>query len=88
MNSEKEIAVIPYIAHESGMARMERACKRLWVLIILLVVMLVGTNLGWILYEAQFETVTETTVTQEVTQDTEHGDNRFIGGDSYVEADG
>ena len=82
MDSEKEIAVIPYIAHESGMARMERACKRLWVLVILLVVMLVGTNLGWILYEAQFETVTET-ITQDVFQNADTGGNRFIGGDYY-----
>lgn len=46
----------------------ERTIKRLWVLIILLVILLFGTNAAWIIYESQFETV-ETTYTQDVDAD-------------------
>ena len=56
---------IPYIVHESQMARMERIIKRLFVLCVILIVLLFGTNVGWIYYEQQFEDV-ETTVTQDL----------------------
>ena len=45
---------IPYFAHEGEMARMERANKRLWIIIIILIVALIGTNLAWVVYENQF----------------------------------
>jgi len=35
---EKEIVMIPFVAHESAMNRMERANKRLWITIIILVI--------------------------------------------------
>lgn len=65
----------------------ERTVKRLWIIIILLIVLLVATNAGWIWYNAQFEDVT-TTIEQEVEQDAESGNNSFVGGDYYGEADG
>lgn len=49
---------------ESAQARLERIIIRLWVLLILLIVMLVGTNAAWIYYESQFETIETTTITQ------------------------
>lgn len=79
---------IPYIAFESALARFDRVIKRMWVIILILVFLLLGTNLAWLHYESQFEEVTETTTTQKVTQDTKDGgNNSFIGGDSYGEAD-
>lgn len=80
----------PY-AVETAMACLERTIKRLWILCILLVVFLVGTNAAWIYYESQFEVVE--TLSQEVTQEIDgdgDGSNVFIGGDSYGEtqADG
>ena len=45
-------------------ATLERTIKRLWVLCIILILALVGTNLGWIYYEDQFEDTT--TITQDV----------------------
>lgn len=30
--------------------------KRLWILIVVLVLMVVGTNAAWLIYESQFET--------------------------------
>ena len=70
---------VPYIVHESAMARAERAAKRLWVVIILLIMMLVGTNAAWIWYESQFETITT-----EVTQENADGYNNYIGNDGDI----
>lgn len=58
----------------------ERTIKRLWILIILLVLLLFGTNAAWIYYESQF---IDETVTQEVWQEAENGENSFVGGDYY-----
>lgn len=63
--SEHESAMIPFYAHEGEMNRAERANKRLWIIIIILIVALVGTNAGWIIYESQFSEVV-TTVEQQV----------------------
>ncbi len=30
--------------------------KRLWILIVILALMLVGTNIAWLVYESQFDT--------------------------------
>lgn len=66
-------------------AMAERTIKKLWVLIIILVILLFGTNAAWIYYEGQF--VDETTV-QEVWQDADNGTNSFIGGDYIGNAAG
>ena len=77
--------MIPYIAFESATSRQERTIKRLWILCIILIVALLGTNAGWIYWENQFENV-ETVVTQDVeaTSDGESDLNlNTIGGDFY-----
>ena len=61
----------------------ERTIKRLWIVIILLIVLLVGTNVAWLVYESSFEDVV--TTEQTVTQETEGGNNNFVGGDYYDE---
>ena len=68
---------IPYAAYELAMARAERTAKRLWITIILLIVMLVGTNGAWIWYESQF---TDIVTTIEAEQDGS-GVNIVSGGD-------
>ena len=75
---EQHAEPVPFIVHEGTMARAERTAKRLWITILLLIVLLVGTNAGWIWYQSQFE---YSQTTQEVTQESNHGDNSFIGGD-------
>ena len=74
-----------YMMWESSHARAERVTIRLWIVILVLIVALIGTNAGWIWYESQFEeVVTNTeTVTQEATADG-NSDIKFIGGDYYV----
>ena len=70
---------IPYFAHEGVVARMERANRRLWILCIILVLLLAGTNGAWVYYESQF---TDETLT--VTQDTKDGYNNYIGNDGDI----
>lgn len=64
----QQAADVPYIVHESAMARAERANKRLWIALILVIVLLVGSNIGWMVYESQSEKVT-TTESYEATTD-------------------
>ena len=70
--------MIPYFCHEGDMARAERTIKRLWILCILLIVLLVGTNIAWIHYENQF--MDEVTV----TQDSDTGTNNYLGGNGVI----
>lgn len=69
-------------AHELDMARMERANKRLWVVLILTILLLVGTNAYWIYYESSFE---DTVTTIDATQDG-NGNNTIVGGDYGTES--
>ena len=74
-HENKNPEAVPYIVHESAMARAERSAKRLWVVVIMLIVMLVATNGAWIWYESQFETVVTNTEEYQVEQNTEDGGN-------------
>ena len=60
-------------------AMAERTIKRLWITIILLIVLLVGSNCAWIYYESQF---VEETWTYEAT--TDGGGNAIANGDGEV----
>lgn len=48
MSEKKDIAMIPYIAHEGEMARSERVIRRLIAAIIVLAVLLFITNALWV----------------------------------------
>ena len=74
-----EQQTIPYYAHEGVVTRMERMNRRLWILCIVLVLLLAGTNGAWVYYESQF---TDETLT--VTQDTKGGNNNYIGNDGDI----
>lgn len=84
---EDKNVLIPYIAYESELSRQERTIKRLWVLCIILILVSVASNAGWIWYESQFEDVVTTSsqeITQDVTQDSgDGGYNNFVGRDYY-----
>lgn len=67
---------IPYIVYESEMTRLERIIKKQFVIILVTLALLVGTNALWLWYESQVEEV----VTTEVTQDVDSGD----GGDAVI----
>lgn len=72
-----EQKMIPYFCHEGDMARAERTIKRLWILCILLIILLVGTNVAWIVYENSFEDIV-------VTQDNADGYNNYVGNDGDI----
>ena len=74
-------ATIPYFVHEGEMNRIERMNKRLWVIIIILIVALLGTNAGWLVYESQFETET---VTESYTAEADGTSNAIINGEGAV----
>ena len=75
-------ASVPYVVHESAMARAERHTNALIWVIVLLIVLLVGTNACWLWYESRFEVVEETTTT--ITQDNADGYNNYIGNDGDI----
>lgn len=79
--TEKQNVNVPYVVHESAMARSERNSKRMWIVILVLILALIGTNLAWIIYNSQFEAVEESTV---VEQENSNGDNNYIGNDGDI----
>ena len=76
----KEPENVPYIVHEASMARMERQAKRLWITILVLIFLLVGTNGAWLWWNNQWETVES----WEITQENEGGNNNYIGNDGDI----
>lgn len=79
MEQEDKNVSVPYVVHEGAMARLERVVKRLWIIVILLIILLVGTNGAWIWYESQY---IEQTI--EVTQENADGYNNYIGNDGDI----
>lgn len=79
-----------YLMYESAQARSERINTRLWILCIILIVALLGTNIAWIVYENSFEDSVVTT--QTVEQETDDGGVNYVGdfidGDYNGEAEG
>lgn len=70
---------VPYIVHEGAVARLERVIKRMWVLVLSLIILLVASNAAWIWWESQYETI-ETTITKENAD----GYNNYIGNDGDI----
>ena len=70
--------------YDSDMARHERNFKRLWILAIILIISLVGSNIGWMVYESQFSR----TVTETYTAETDSGGTAIANGKGSVTLDG
>lgn len=75
----KETTSIPFFVHEGILARFERINKRLWITVILLIVLLVGTNAGWLYYESLWSDEITT-----ITQENADGYNNYIGNDGDI----
>ena len=76
---ERENVSVPYLVHEGVLARMERTIKRLWVLCIVLIVLFVGSNAGWLYYESLWSNEVTT-----ITQENADGYNNYIGNDGDI----
>ena len=75
---------VSYIVFESVTTKLERTIEKLWILAIILVLLLVGTNAGWLYYESQFKVEETTTVTQGVdatADDSSDLNINTVGGD-------
>lgn len=79
MDNENRPENVPYIVHESSLARMERINRRLWIALILVICLFVATNAGWIWYESQF---VEESWTYEAT--TDNGGTAIANGEGEV----
>lgn len=69
---------VPLAVHENLRAQSNVDKRRLWIVVIILIVLLFGSNLAWLVYESQYENYT---VEQEV--DTGSGDATVIGVGDY-----
>ena len=78
-----DMAVMPIAQHEKDQNRLMGIIKSLIAVIVILIVLLVGSNIAWLVYENSFEEVvtTKETIIEGVTQETEDGNNNFVGGD-------
>ena len=82
-SKEQHTEAVPFIVHEGTMARAEITIKRLWITILLLIVLLFGSNAGWLWHESQFE---ETTTTIEAEAD--DGGNAVANNNGMVNYNG
>ena len=77
-----DMAVMPIAQHEKDQNRLMGIIKSLIAVIVILIVLLVGTNVGWLIYESQYGVVEETSTT--VEQKNENGYNNYIGNDGDI----
>ena len=70
---------VPYIVHESAMARNERTIKRLVIALIVAVVMLFACNAAWLYVWQLYDYSSEQT-----TVDAEDGVANYIGNDGRI----
>lgn len=66
--SKKPVEPVPYIVHESAMARNERTVKRLVVALIVAILLIFASNAAWLYAWCQYDYTSEETV---FTQDGE-----------------
>jgi hypothetical protein len=76
--NKEEKVVFSSASYERHEARHERREKRLVWIIALLILLLVGSNAGWLIYESQFETVETTNEEYQIEQEAENGNNNSI----------
>ena len=82
--TNNDMAVMPIAQHEKDQNRLMGIIKSLIAVIVILIVLLVGSNIAWIVYENSFE---DYVITQDVEQDADNGTNNFVGGDYYGETE-
>jgi hypothetical protein len=85
MNDDMTNVVMSSADWQRNEQRHLRREKRFVAIIVLLIILLVGSNIGWLVYESQFETVESWE--QEVVQEADNGENHFIGGDFIGETE-
>lgn len=75
MNDDK---MIPVSVFERAQETYQKSLFRLWITLIITILITVGTNVAWIIYENQFtDQIT-------VTQETPSGNNNYVGRDGSI----
>ena len=69
---------VPYIVHESSMARMERQVKRGWIALIVAVCLLFASNAAWLYAWTLYDYVSYEAITDD------GGDANIIGNDGDI----
>lgn len=83
-SAEKKLESIPYAAHESIMARMERTNKRISLALIVAIVLMFACNAAWLWAWFQYDYSTES-----VLVDSENGGYaNYIGEDGDITNNG
>jgi hypothetical protein len=82
--TDKKPSSVPYAVLEDFKETAKANSLKWFIICLVLIVLLVGSNIGWLVYEGQYEDITET-ITQEVEQDADNGENYFVGGDMVGE---
>ena len=71
---------VPYIVHESSMARMERQVKRGWIALVVAVCLLFASNAAWLYAWCQYDYSSE----EVATVDGKDGVANYIGNDGDI----
>lgn len=85
----KEPANVPYQVFKDLKDTAKSNVTKWFIACVILIILLVGSNIGWLIYEAQFtEGISSDQITtQSVDQNAENGANTFVGGDMYGKAE-
>ena len=73
---------VPYIVHESSMARMERQVKRGWIALIVVVALLFASNAAWLYAWMQYDYTSEEVIVDVNSDD--GGNANYIGNDGDI----
>lgn len=73
---------IPLYVHEGVVARMDRSCRRTWIIAIIAIVMLFLTNALWLYEWMQYDYVSED---YGVSLTSDEGNANYIGHDGDIE---
>lgn len=80
--TDKKPSSVPYVVLEDFKETAKANSLKWFIVCLVLIVLLVGSNCARLWYKSQFETVeTVEEVYQEVVQEADNGENHFIGGD-------
>ena len=79
---EKKLNTVEKKFEESTLAlemlkELKKQGQHKFIIIIVLIIALIGTNVGWLIYESQFETVTEEETTTQTIEDIDTSDSSF-----------
>lgn len=75
-STDKTPASVPYVVHESTVARMERIIKRQWIALIVAIALIFGCNAIWLYAWCQYDYSSEEIIYQQ------DGEGTNIIGDS------